>query len=264
MIRIFVGCAAGDDAESQAVLEYTLRKQASQQVEIHWMQYSDDPASPWRGWNTERWSTPFSGFRWAVPQLCGFSGRAIYMDSDCIVLADIAELWQQDFKPGKSVIAKGGRDGWRFCVTMFDCAAVRPHMMPIQEMRKRPDAHQMMIGRFRDATFVQPFAGNWNCIDGEDYADLADPDIKLIHYSAEHTQPHLRYAVPRLVSQGRRHWFDGKIKAHWRPDLMTMFDRLLGEAAQAGFLPENYLPPAPLAPYRIASHKNYQPHRWAR
>jgi hypothetical protein len=57
LIRIFVGCSANhDDLESQAVLEYTLRKHASQPLKITWMMQSHDPDS-WfyvgkGGWDT--------------------------------------------------------------------------------------------------------------------------------------------------------------------------------------------------------------------
>src|SRR5882762_6242859 len=117
--RIFVGCAANnEDLESQVVLEYSLRKHASIPVEITWMQLSRNPASPFYsdpekglGWRTKQWATPFSGFRWALSVLCEFEGRAIYMDSDFIVMSDIAALWYQEFSPGKIVIAKGARAG---------------------------------------------------------------------------------------------------------------------------------------------------------
>lgn len=264
MIRVFVGCAPGDDIESQAVLEYSLRRHASQPVEIVWMQLSADPKSPFfsERWRTERWSTPFSGFRWAAPHLCGFEGRAVYMDSDVIVMADIAELWKQFFASGKCVIAKGGKDAWRFCVTLFDCAAVKPHIPPLAVLQN-PVAHQGMIARFRSAPFVQPFQDNWNCIDGEDHTSLDDPAIKIIHYSDEATQPHLRYAVPRLEREGRKHWFDGRVKPHWRADLVALFDKLLSEAKAAGYDPSRYAVARPVD-YRLASHRNYRGHRWTK
>lgn len=67
MIRVFVGCAANhEDAESQSVLEYTLRKYASDDLEITWMKLSRDPESQFycdiengRGWNT-RGFTPIA------------------------------------------------------------------------------------------------------------------------------------------------------------------------------------------------------------
>lgn len=262
-IRVFVGCASGDDQESQAVLEYTLRKHASEPVEIVWMQQSRDPASPFYGWDTRSWSTPFSGHRWLVPHLCNYEGRAIYMDSDTIVMADIAELWRQPLSAGKCVLAKGGAESWRFCVSLWDAARAKPHMMTPDELKKS-GAHQEMIRRFRNAAFVQPFVGGWNCIDLEDYRSPDHPDIKIIHYSSEAHQPHHRYAVPRLAREGRNHWFDGTMKPHWRPDLVALFDRTLAEAIAAGFKPENYAPAKPFGPYRIASHKAYRGHKWAR
>lgn len=268
MIRVAVGCSPdNEDAESCAVLEYSLRKHASEEVAITWMRLSRDPQSLWysngtQGFQTQSWSTPFSSLRWTCPALFNFEGKCLYTDSDVIFMGDVAELWNQPFAPGKCVLAKGGSESWRFCVSLFDCARAKPHMMAPDEL-KRSGAHQEMIRRFRNASFVQPFSGNWNCIDGEGYESLIDPEIKLIHYSQENTQPHLRYAVPRLASEGRDHWFDGPMKRHWRPDLVALFAKTLAEAIAAGFRPENYAPAVPFGPYRIASHKAYRGHKWA-
>lgn len=257
MIRVFVGCASGDDLESQAVLEYSLRKHASEPVEIVWMQQSRDPASPFCGWDTRSWVTPFSGFRWLVPHLCNFEGRAIYCDSDIIWMADAAELWNQPLMPGKSVLGKGGSQAWRFCVTLFDCAAVKPHMMPPAKLRSSPGAHQEMTRRFRNASFVQPFAGNWNCVDLENYSSINDPDIKVIHYSDISTQPSSRYARHRLAAEGRKHWYDGPIREHPRKDLVRLFDECLEAALRAGYTPEKYDAPR-FGTYTKQSLKNYR------
>jgi hypothetical protein len=265
-VRVFAGCAPnGEDAESQAVLEYTLRKFASLPVEIIWMRQSRDADSPFQGWRTELWSTPFSGFRWAVPELSGFEGRAIYMDSDVIARADIAELWRQEIPAGKVVLAKGGAESWRYCVSLWDCAAAAKFVEPISVLRARPGSHRSMTEFYRkNPRLVQAFQGHWNCIDGEDFTDLGDPRIKIIHYSSEAHQPHLRHALPRLAAAGQRHWFDGRVLPHWRPELQALFDGLLEEAIAAGFTPEKYVPAGDPVAYRIASHKNYASHRWAK
>lgn len=269
-VRVFVGCAAnGEDLESQAALEHSLRKHASVPVEITWMRLSRDPDSPFysegpKGWQTSLWSTPFSGFRWAVPELCGFEGRAIYCDSDVIFLADVAELWDQEFQPGKVVLAKGGRDSWRFCVCLWDCFKAAAYVPQLPKLIARKEAHSETIKRFRNAPFVQPFKGNWNCIDGEHYKGLADPDIKVLHYSSEAHQPQLKHALPRLYAKGQKHWFDGRIKPHWRADVQELFDRTLEEAETAGFKRENYLPERLFGTYTKQSHaKGYRSHRFA-
>lgn len=258
MIRVFVGCAANhEDLESQSVLEWSIRKHASEPVEITWMQLSRDPASPWSGWRTERWATPFSGFRWAIPEVCGFEGRAVYTDSDVIVMADIAELWRQEFKPGKAVMAKGG-GSWRMCVSLWDCAAMKAHLPPLVAQKADPNAHAMMCARIPSATWVQAFEGNWNCLDGEKYKDLRDSAIKAIHYTDMSSQPQLRHALPRLKAQGLSHWFDGQTRTHPRRDLIALFDEMLEEAKANGFPPERYADKPRYGDFRKASLVGYR------
>lgn len=263
MIRLFVGCAPnGEDAESQAVLEYSLRSHASQHVEITWMRLSRDTASTFYagpgGWRTGGWSTPFSPFRFTVPALCGFGGRAIYTDSDVIFLSDIAELWEQEFAPGKCVMAKYEGRAKRLCVSLWDCAAARP-FVPTSRFPDGAEIKRTVAGL---PNAVQGYRGNWNCIDGEDYADLNHTDIKAIHYSLESAQPHLRYAVPRLKKAGRKHWFDGKTRPHWRGDLVRLFDQLYADAILAGYTTDRYVPKRPFGDYKLKSHADYKGHRW--
>lgn len=42
--------------------------------------------------------TPFTFQRFAIPALCGYRGRALYLDSDMLVFRDIRTLWQQPFE----------------------------------------------------------------------------------------------------------------------------------------------------------------------
>lgn len=261
VVRVFVGCSPnGEDAESQAVLEYTLRKHASLPVEITWMRLSRDPASPFSGWKTDWWSTPFTPFRLLVPSLCGFEGRAIYVDSDFIFMADIAELWSQEFKPGKCVMAKQEGNAKKLCISLWDCAEAKS----LAPGKRYEDATDVQIAQLGLAGSVQAFRGNWNCIDGENYASLGHKQIRAIHYSLESTQPHLRYAIPRLAKAGRKHWFDGQTRTHWRADLIRLFDRLYADALLAGYTLEQYMPEEPFVDYKIASHQNYREHGWAR
>ena len=261
MIRIFVGCSANhEDAESQAVLEYSIRERASEPVEITWMVLSQDPASPFycapdkgEGWITQQWATPFTGFRWIVPGLCDFKGKAIYMDSDVIVLADIADLWRQEFMPGKIVIAKADVP-WRFCVSLWDCAAAQRWAVPRDDLMRRADGHRYMTRRYsQNPSAVQKFDGNWNCLDGEGYDSLSDPEIKAIHYSSMRHQPHLKYATERLALSGGQHWFDGEPAEHWRPDLQDLFDREFAAAEAARYFTEDYCGGPIFGPYKKAS-----------
>lgn len=267
MIKIFVGCAAnGEDIESQIVLEHSLRKYCSRDISITWMKLSRDPDSFFYGWRSDKWSTPFSAFRWAVPELCNFEGRGLYLDSDIICRADIAELWNTPIDLGKIVIAKGGGQSWRYCVSVWDCAAARKYLPAVSYLKNNPDGHNELVAMMRQRRdLVQPFSnGNWNCIDGEDYLTINDPDIKMLHYSSEAHQPQLRHAIPRLAKKGLKHWFDGDIKRHWQPSIEALFDKELDEALAEGYKIEDYEPQVMYGEYIKASMKNYRSHQWAK
>ena len=267
IIKIFVGCSAnGEDAESLAVLEYSLRKYTSQPVDIVWMKLSRDPSSFWHsnftngkfeGINTSMWATPFSGCRWMIPAYCNFEGKAIYMDSDMIILDDIAKLWNQEFENGKVVMAKGGEDSWRYCVCLWDCKAAKEYLLSIERLRSIPEAHQRMMAKFsQNKNIVQPFEGNWNCIDLEG-KNINDPDIKIIHYSNMSTQVHLKYAKERLKNSNTQHWFDAETFIHPRQDLQELFDKMLEEAINNGYPLSKYIPNELYGPYNKESQKDY-------
>jgi hypothetical protein len=254
MIRVFAGCAPdGHDAESCAVVEFTLRKHASLPIDLTWMIASRESRSPWFGWDMSRWATPFSGFRWAVPELCGFEGRAIYLDSDLIVMADIAELWNAEIEPGKCVVA---RDARRFCVSLWDCAAAKPHLLALEAL-KRADGHQRQSAYFRThGELVQRFDGHWNYLDSQDTAPIAD--AKILHYTDLSTQPHMHHAIPRLAAEGRKHWYDGPRRRHPRLDIVQRFEWEFAHAKEAGFTADRYVPVERFGDFRKRSMIGYR------
>lgn len=262
--RVFVGCSANhEDLESQAVLEYTLREHSSVPVDIVWMRLSRDPDSPFysdhpNGWRTDNWATPFSGFRWAIPALCGNEGLAVYMDSDFIVRADIAELLSTPMQPGKVVVAKGESQSRRYCCSLWDCAgagqaiarallgagmATAAPVHALTAMRSSPDTHRRLTDFFATHhNLVQSFApdADWNVMDFPPYPPLDAPHIKAIHYTRMERQVHLKYAVPRLKAEGKVHWYDRDIVAHDWSELQTLFDGLLVSAQESGYTLDRY------------------------
>lgn len=247
VVRIFVGCPANnEDLECQAVLDYSLRKHASLPLDITWMMLSRDPESFWfsnpqarprQGWNTSTWATPFSALRWGIPAACNFEGRAIYMDSDMIAMADIAEFWRQEIPAGKALLAKGG-ETIISCVMLMDCAAMRAVVPPTAELKG-------IAGRYRDVRRglrgkSADYSGNWNCRDGEDYKTIHHPDVKVLHYTSIPTQPNHRHARARLKAEGKPHWYPGPDKPHPRAEVTQIFDTMLAEAIAAGRGPETF------------------------
>lgn len=249
MIRIFVGCSANaEDAEAQAMLEYTMRKHhPADDIELNWMMLSKDPQSPWysdpkakKGWNTVQWATPFSAFRWAIPHVCNFQGRAIYMDVDKILMADIGELWSQSIPDGKCMLAK---DESHTCVMLFDNARCKPFFPNFDYLRSTQGFYRNV--RKNIGANAARFSGNWNCLDGENYPSLDHPDVKLIHFTRVETQPHLKWALPRLRAKGQRHWNAWTLRAekplpHKRKDIEPLVDKLWAEAQAAGYTVAKY------------------------
>lgn len=258
MIRIFVGCAPNhEDAESQAVLEWSITKHASDIFQIFWMKHSDDPNSFWHGWDSSLWATPFSGFRWGIPAACDYHGKAIYMDSDVIVLGDIAELWNQRVPNGKVALAKGG-GSWRYCVSLWDCAAMEGVVFPINRLRRVSTSHREMVQYMASHPHMtEQFMGDWNCLDGVGHSDLRDGKMKALHYTDMRTQPQLQHALPRLAAQGRKHWFDGEVIKHPRADVRNLFNEYLAEAIKNGFTVEKYCTDPLIVPPSKASMAGY-------
>jgi hypothetical protein len=237
-VRIFIGTSAnGEDCEAEMVYEYTIRKNASVPVDITWMRQTKDTSSLWGGWQTQNWSTPFSGFRWAIPEACGFKGRAIYTDCDMINFRDINDLLNIDMQ-GKPIAARRGSrfGGHEFCVVVFNCEAFEDYSMPVSRMKNIAESHHRMISKFSGSDLVHDLNPRWNCLDGEDY-DI--DDIWQLHYTNMATQP------------WRPEWYTGAIAEHKRPEIFNLWIDYKEEAIDAGYRVSNYDPVEKFGEYNI-------------
>jgi hypothetical protein len=224
-IRLFIGTSAnGEDAEAEMVYEYSLRKNCSEPIEITWMRQTNDKDDVFGGWDTRYWPTPFSGYRWAIPEMCNFKGKAIYTDVDMINFRDISELWNTDFK-GHLVAARRGKrfGGHEFCVMLMDCKQLQDAIAPIRRMKLQPEFHQRYINMFSgNEDAVKELDPRWNCLDGED-RDASD--IWQLHYSRMSTQP------------WRPTWFTGVAEDHPRPELVELWFKHRDELLASGATP---------------------------
>ena len=223
-IRIFVGTSSNnEDAEAEMVLEYTLRKNTTVPLDITWMRQTHDENSIWGGWETQRWSTPFSGFRWAIPEACGFTGRAIYMDVDQLNLRDISDLFCVDMEGHPMAARRGARfGGHEFCVVLMDCEKLGDMLQPVARMKRNVDAHHRYIGMFSGSDHVLDLDSRWNCHDGD---GRAIDDIWHLHYTEMATQP------------WKPTWYTGVAREHPRPDLVKLWHDTRAEAALNGWTP---------------------------
>lgn len=216
-IRMFIGTSAnGEDADAEMVYQESLRQHLSGSLDITWMRLNNDPDSIWGEWNTSRWPTPFSGFRWAIPEACGFKGRAIYTDVDMINFRDIRELWNTDMQ-GKSIMARRGKrfGGHEFCVMLIDCEKLGELLMPVSRMKVLPDTHFRYIQQFSgNSEYVGDLDSCWNVLDGEDYQE---DDMWILHFTCMGSQP------------WSPAWYRGPAMMHKRPELCNLWRKMRDE-----------------------------------
>ena len=218
---VFVGASPdGQDSEAVAVLTHSLRRRASVDVEPRLLTTSQHP-----GWLVERWATPWTALRWAVPELCGARGRAIYFDCPTLVTADIEELAAVSFPDDAVLLARrDGRTVATACL-VFDCARAVKLLPSIAEMKKDVGAHQT-VGALLDryAKSVGPLPNGWGMSDQEFSWRGGVVPHGSVHFSNPYTQPHIPLARARLAREGRKHWFEGMALPHYSPALVGMFE----------------------------------------
>lgn len=206
MIRIFVGTSAnGEDAVAEKTLEYSLRKHCSENLEVIFMRNN---GSYMGYFNAAAWATPFTNFRWTIPEYCNFTGRAIYMDVDQLNLKDISELYNIDLE-GKPFASRADR----LCVMVMDCEAMKNLIAPVEQIRSHQNYNNSIYWNI--VKLGKHFDTRWNCLDGE---DRPISDIWHLHFTSMPTQP------------WKPAWFRGHTRPHWRPDLVALWEQYRNEA----------------------------------
>jgi hypothetical protein len=200
-VRVFVGSDAAQIAGVK-VLEYSIKKFASMSVEIVVIDDRDIPV-PKEPSNRSR--TGFSFSRFGIPELCGYRGRAIYVDADMQVFTDIAKLWNQDMGDAWVLYAesvKGSARVPQFSVMLMDCGSLDWNVRRIVEGLDNRDfdyrqlMQQLCIMPVERREPRLPF--EWNSLEHYEAGRT-----NLIHYTDMPTQP--------WVSHGNKHgklWYD--------------------------------------------------------
>ena len=196
-MRVFVGTDPSQMVATR-VLEHSIRKYASGPVELHPMR---DMQIPLPRDKKNRPRTGFSFYRFLIPKLCGYRGRALYLDADMQVFGDLAELWQIPFGRHKVLcsvqneIPPAWQDGKahftpgrQMSVMLLDCCRLDWDIENIvRELDEgRYDYKQLMS----DLCIVDPheigdtIPPAWNSLES-----YRRGETKLLHYTVVPTQP---------------------------------------------------------------------------
>jgi hypothetical protein len=179
-IKIFVGTSKnGEDTQAEMALSYSLNFHSSVPLDIHFMRNTDDPQNPVGGFKDYTWWTPFTNLRWAIPEVCDFKGRAIYMDVDQLNFRDINDLYTMDLHGAPLACRKD-----RTCVIVFDNEKMKEHLLPISQIRERPNYGNEIYKKM--CALACPMDPRWNCLDGE---KRPISDIWHLHFTRMETQP---------------------------------------------------------------------------
>jgi len=241
------------------VLEFSIRRRASLPVEVFPLHHAHI-AVPMPRDVRNRPRTPFSFQRFYIPQLAGFQGRAIYLDSDMQVFEDIRELWSLRFDGADLLAAREpGGDGRKpqFSVMLLDCAALRWNLDDIVAALDRGElTYETLMYEMAVARRVRAgIDSRWNSLERYQAGETA-----LLHYTDMDTQPWicrenvLGYLWVRdllaAVDQGvitrdevRSHVDQGYV----RPSLLYQLDHRIEDSvrlpAEARALDQGYLAP---------------------
>jgi lipopolysaccharide biosynthesis glycosyltransferase len=198
-VRVYVGT---DKSQFLAVkvLEHSIKRHTDLNVEVYPM-LELPIKKPQNPINWQR--TGFSFSRFCIPELAGYSGKALYLDADMLVFKDIASLWNIPFDGAKVVIQedipsehekthkKLGAPEKRIkqcSVMLLDCERLDWKIENIiDELDQGKYCYENLmyelciINEASDIKYGIPF--KWNSL--EHY----DRDTCLIHYTDMATQP---------------------------------------------------------------------------
>ncbi|KAA0685038.1 glycosyl transferase [Neorhizobium sp. P12A] len=187
-IQVFVGT---DDYQmiGARVLAHSITSHTNSPVDIHYLNDYVAPVPKNPGLQSK---TGFSFTRFMIPEICNYSGRAIYLDADMLVFSDIAELWNWQMDDGVSLLyadqppERGRRP--QYSVFVVDCAKARWDAKKL--MRDLDDGkydYNALVYEFshmldREKAKTLPF--RWNALEYYDKASTS-----LIHFTDMNRQP---------------------------------------------------------------------------
>lgn len=194
-LRIFVGAQEREIIPAR-VLEFTINEHATVPVRVTQLPaVTRTPRDP-----SKRQRTPFSFSRFLIPELCGFQGRALYLDSDMHVFDDVSKLWDIPFDGAKVMCTNqtwippqwknnpGFHPGRQMSVMMLDAAALPWKIDDIIDAMDRDELtyeqlmFEMALVPSDEVTDALPTG--WNHLE-----HYVDGETKLLHYTAIPTQP---------------------------------------------------------------------------
>jgi lipopolysaccharide biosynthesis glycosyltransferase len=202
VIRVFIGSGEASLLERKVAI-YSLKKHTQRKLEIYVFNGTHNAIElneqePFLAPLSLRLKyqniTEFSLYRFLIPQICNYQGKAIWIDSDTVCIADIAELFDTPLN-GCNFLAKAeaynttSQNLWGLSVMLIDCEQTR------FDLETYFDEIAQGLYTYTDFSCMSPaflahhpfkigqMDSQWNVF------DYCDEQTKLIHYTNLTTQP---------------------------------------------------------------------------
>jgi len=170
-IRIYIG-SARRFAACEPVIARSIRAHTAQPVEIQFIRPETLDVPP-------TGCTGFTNLRYAVPELAGYAGFAIYLDVDMLVLGDIAELYAYR-EAGHWVQLQDGSSE----VAVISCGTHR-HLPSLGELHRYHKSQLQGLVRAKNRIPL-----TWNS------EDRVTEGMRLLHFTDLKTQPWFTHTAP--------------------------------------------------------------------
>jgi hypothetical protein len=255
-LRIFCG-ADRSQLLPFKVLAHSIERHTERPVDIRLI---DNAASPTPADPRHAPYTEFSFARFAIPALCGYAGKAVYMDSDMLVFADMAELWDVPLGDAKIAIEIGARSqetrGRHAALMLLDCARLDWRVDDIVAgLGTRYDYNALMAidPLLQPGDMQELIPAGWNDLD-----QFTAGRTRNLHYTEIRTQPWVHAGHPHgdlWIRELRGMLDDGDIEAdEIRAEVSEGF-------ARPSLLVELALDPAPAAGRGVEALQAYDRER---
>ena len=200
-VRVFIGSGEASLLERKTVI-HSLRKHSKRDLDIYVFNGTHNAVElndgkPFPAPMSLRVKylniTEFSLYRFLIPELCDHKGRAIWIDSDTVCLADIGDLFdapmgEYDFLAKKEAY-RGPGNRWGLSVMLIDCERARFDLEKVADEIENGD---YTYGDFAgmSAKYLKQHSCNIGPLDPQwNVFDFYDRNTKLIHYTNLYTQP---------------------------------------------------------------------------
>ena len=187
-VKVFVGLEKEQQLAFE-VLRYSITRHASITTEIIGLNQALEGATDC---STLSGNTPFSFQRFSIPALCGYAGRAIYLDSDMLVLRDIRELWQYPMHENALLSVGAAPDSGRaaqFSVMILQCDRLQWNIKEIINDVEggKHDYHDLLqlMNIVKQKSSEIPYY--WNSLES------LSRETRLLHYTDMDLQPWLNW-----------------------------------------------------------------------